>query len=85
MSNIVRSSRARSTGTLVELVDNRDGSFDLDDHGWITACVEHGNYCSHETRKLGESFMAAPEEWCDLCGALTALGRAPNDEFGVVS
>lgn len=83
--SLVKTSRARSTGTTVELHDNRRGDYDDGGLGWITHCADHGNYCEHESRKLAVSFMAAPEEWCDLCGALTALGRAPNDEFGVVA
>lgn len=64
---VVTSRRARSTGTTVELIDNREGYFEAGGLGWITVCVEHGNYCEHETRKLAESFLAAPEEWCEAC------------------
>jgi len=60
--------RSRQTGTVVELVDNRDGSFDSDDpNGWFTVCVDHGGVCSHETRKLAESWLPVPAEWCPGC------------------
>lgn len=70
--NIVRSSTARSTGATVLLIDNRDGSFEADDElgheaSWVTLCEFHGNFVVHATRKLAESFMAAPEDFCEQC------------------
>lgn len=66
--NVVSSRRARSTGTVVSVIDNRDGSFDADDDlGWFTLCEDHGGVCSHPTRKLAESWAAAPEDWCPTC------------------
>lgn len=59
---VVRYSRARSTGTHVLLVDGRDRG-----EGWETICEEHGGVCSHETRKVAESFMPVPAEWCEDC------------------
>lgn len=75
--NVVSTSRARSCGTKVELIDNRDGSFEAFDEypvsyairnemRWATLC-EHGNYVLHSTRALAQSFMAAPEEFCEEC------------------
>ena len=34
---------------------------------WETICEEHGSVCSHPTRALARSFLAAPEEWCEEC------------------
>lgn len=70
--NIVRESRARSTGATVLLIDNRDESFEemgelLHDGRWATVCETHGTYVLHSTRRLAESFMAAPEEFCETC------------------
>jgi hypothetical protein len=67
MENVVSSRKARSTGTVVEVIDNRDGSYDTGDLGWFTECVDHGNNCSHLTRKLAEYFASAPEIWCPTC------------------
>lgn len=36
---------------------------------WQTDC-EHGSCVGHATRKLGESFLAVPWEWCEECRAL---------------
>lgn len=55
--------RARSTGTLVQLVWNA-GADDV--QPWETICVDHGGVCSHQTRKLAESFLSHPEEWCEV-------------------
>lgn len=69
-SRVVSRTRARSTGTLVEVIDNRDGSFDAGDpNGWFTVCVEHGGVCSHETRALALAWKAEPEMWCEGCRA----------------
>jgi thiol-disulfide isomerase/thioredoxin len=65
--------RNRQTGTLVELVDNRDGSFEADsEYGWATVCLDHGDYCLHDTRKLAESWMAEPAQWCSYCDEIAA-------------
>lgn len=33
---------------------------------WQTECA-HGNCVGHRTRKLGESFVSVPWEWCTEC------------------
>lgn len=53
--------RCRATGTLVVLAWNAS------DETYETICVDHGGVCSHETRKLAESFLSHPEEWCEDC------------------
>lgn len=65
---VIQERRARSTGTVVQVIDNRDGSFDRDDdNGWFNLCVDHGNIVSHETRKLALHWAPAPDEWCPTC------------------
>jgi hypothetical protein len=60
--------RARRTGTVVALEDNRDLQFDAtDDFPWFTVCVDHGGICSHPTRRLAERFLSWPDEWCPTC------------------
>ena len=76
MSAIVAERKARSTGTVVQVIDNRDGQFDAgaEENPWYTHCVDHGGICSHMTRKLALLFASAPEVWCPTCqGDLTAL------------
>jgi hypothetical protein len=70
--NVIRESRARSTGATVLLIDNRDFSFEDDpslgrEAYWATVCDTHGNYVLHKTRRLAESFMSVPEEFCETC------------------
>lgn len=76
-TRLVRQTRARSTGVTVWVIDNRDGSFDTADLPWITFCVDHGNYCSHDTRALATDWAAAPEGWCDGCKELKPLEAIP--------
>lgn len=70
---LVRQSVARSTGATIQLLDQRDRGDDPE-NPWETVCVEHGGVCSHTTRELARSFMAAPEEWCAECGIATEGG-----------
>lgn len=79
--NVVAQRTARSTGSAVSLVDNRDQSFEEMGEGysdaetrqlardgrWATVCETHHTYCLHATRAVATSFMAAPEEWCESC------------------
>jgi hypothetical protein len=65
--NVRARRRNRLTGTTIELIDNREGSFDAGGQGWVTLCVDHGNYCEHESRKLAASFIAYPDNWCGEC------------------
>jgi hypothetical protein len=65
---IVQERRARSTGTLVQVVDNRNGCIDDDPTiPWFTICVDHGGCVGHPTRKIAIDWAAAPEEWCPTC------------------
>lgn len=38
---------------------------------WQTECA-HGSCVGHATRKVGESFMSVPWEWCEECRSLAA-------------
>lgn len=61
--------RARSTGTHVALYPSKvfEDSEDGKTHPWCTVCEEHGGVTFHPTRKLAESWMSHPEEWCPVC------------------
>lgn len=74
----------RASGRLIILIDRENGGdwIDADDR-WVTFCDEHATTCSHGTRALARSFMAAPDEWCEECGAELSgpdhkLGDAPE-------
>ena len=68
MTRMVRERVARSTGTTIQVADNRDGSVDMDDpNGWFTICIEHGGVASHPSRHLAEEWAAEPEGWCPGC------------------
>jgi hypothetical protein len=59
---------ARSTGTAVSVIDNRDGSFDSGDpNGWFTLCEPHGGVASHPTRRLAFDWAPHPDQWCPTC------------------
>ncbi len=66
--NIIQERRARSTGTIVQVVDNRDGNIDTDpDLPWFTICCDHGGCVGHPTRRLAVSWASEPENWCPTC------------------
>lgn len=65
---IIQERRARSTKTVVQVVDNRE--FEIDDDPsvpWYTICVDHGGCVGHPTRRLALHWAPAPEEWCPTC------------------
>lgn len=74
MSRVVQERRNAATGTVVQVVDNRDGEFDSGDVGWFNVCVDHGSVVSHETRALATAFAAVPTEWCRDCYAAVPAG-----------
>ena len=64
---IVQRRKARSTRTVVEVLDNRSKSFFDDNERWYTICVDHGGLASHPTRSLAVRWASMPEHWCDEC------------------
>ena len=64
---LVKLSKARSTGTHILLIDNRDRSFDADWGAWYLLCIDHGGLIGHDTSATARSFMAEPEAWCPGC------------------
>lgn len=66
-----RSARyARSTGTLVVVVDGADADLDTSGGRWSTICDDHGTAVAHATRALAEWHAVCPEDWCDGCREL---------------
>ena len=66
MSRVVQERRARQTGTVVLLIDNRDREEDSE-MDWLTICDDHAGICGYETRALAERFAPVPDEWCPGC------------------
>jgi hypothetical protein len=58
---------ARSTGTLIAIIDGKAGGYDIAGGRWQTLCDDHGGICSHDTIGLARSWASAPEEWCPYC------------------
>lgn len=75
VNEIVRHTRARSTGATIAVERTGPGSWIEQDPGWVTVCVNHGQCCMHETRRLAESFAACPEEWCSDCRLIADSDR----------
>ncbi len=70
MSAYVRQShRARSTGTVVEVLDaeHPDSVLDPDGGRWATVCVPHGSVINHLTITAAKGHASEPEYWCELC------------------
>jgi hypothetical protein len=62
------SRKVRSSGTVVGLVDNREGQFDSGEPGtWFTVCVDHGGVCSHANVRVASAWRSYPQEWCPGC------------------
>jgi len=77
VTRVVQERRARSTGTLVRIEDNRDGSVDLDDpNPWFTICAEHGGVCSHPSLQLAREWASEPEGWCPDCQSANGVDHS---------
>lgn len=63
--------RAKATGTMVALVDNRERWFADEEFDWYTVCEDHGELVGHETRRIAEAWLSHPDEWCETCMAET--------------
>jgi hypothetical protein len=65
-----QTTKARSSGAVVELYDTDDplSVFDPEGGRWVTIC-EHGSLVNHPTLALARSFASAPEMWCEECTA----------------
>lgn len=65
--------KARSTGTLVGLYNGEQADLDTDGGTapWSTVCEVHGTVISHSSRKLAESHLSSPQDWCEDCGGRT--------------
>lgn len=94
--SVVSFRRNRRTGTLVSVVDNRDGSFECEGYGdepdaapegctWATVCEDHGTYVLHASRKLAVWFAPCPDEWCEECRELVELGRKYDRQARVIA
>ena len=64
-----QSRRARSTGTVVLVIDSHhpDAWFADDGGRWVTVCDVHGGNVNHETLALARSWASSPEWFCDEC------------------
>jgi hypothetical protein len=57
----IRKNRLIGIEVTLELMSKEDESC-----RWQTAC-DHGFCVGHRTRKIAESFIAVPWEWCEEC------------------
>lgn len=61
--------RARSTGTLVVLLDGIAAGLDTDGGRWQTMCDEHSVVIAHDTLRVARAWLHHPKEWCEDCQA----------------
>ena len=66
-AGVVQRRKARSTGTIVDVWDNREGQYALTTERWFTVCRDHGGVCSHDTRAVAVAWSSEPEVWCWGC------------------
>jgi hypothetical protein len=69
---------ARSTGTLVVLVNGEEAGLDTDGGPWSMFCADHGCVIGVDTRQIAESLMSHPEGWCDVDGGCVEAGRGES-------
>lgn len=74
-----RTTRARSTGTLVTVCESDPGEIE-EGLPWMTICEEHGGCVCHETLAVARSWASAPEGWCEDCTPLTTATQPKNAE-----
>lgn len=70
IDEIVRHTKARSTGATITVTRVGPGSAFEQDAGWMTMCLDHGQLVFHETRALAEDNAVAPEQWCSDCTSI---------------
>ena len=58
---------AKSTGTLVMIIDDRQWQMCNETFRWVTLCEDHGGLCTHETLKDAQDWSTSPEQWCWVC------------------
>lgn len=61
-----KASFARSTGSLVVLVDSEGQGCDPD-LPWTLICEQHNLTMQFETQANAVRFMSCPEDWCEDC------------------
>lgn len=69
---------ARSTGTLVVVVEALPANLDPGEHGetkWYTICDDHNRLIGHSTLLLAQRHSADPLGWCEVCS-----GNEPADD-----
>lgn len=72
-SGCVKVTRARQTGALVAVVRSAESGVDEDPaNPWATWCEDHGQFVTHETRRLAEGWASEPASWCPGCQARLA-------------
>ena len=64
---VLEERKARSTGTTVRLIDNRDKGYKEEGEKWYIECATHGYSDAHTGRMIAEEHLAHPENWCDVC------------------
>ena len=67
---LINTTKARSTGATILLIDNRPGHspwFDEEGLLWFTVCDTHNMLCGYETRKAATENASEPQHWCEEC------------------
>ena len=70
---VVQVRRARSTGAIIRVLDNRAGQWTTDGERGYTECLTHGDMAAHDTRRAAHEWASDPCMWCDGC-----RGDAPD-------
>jgi hypothetical protein len=67
--------KARSTGTIISVVDGKAADLDTFGGRWYNICEDHGETVAHGSLTLAKAHAAAPEGWCEDCRAILEQKR----------
>ena len=58
---------ARSTGTLVAVLNGAEAGLDTDGGRWSLICDDHSTCVAIDTLAVARNLAPVPEEWCEAC------------------
>lgn len=66
-AKLIASRKRRSTGTTVEILDNRAAGDD--ERPWLTRCADHDTTAAFKSQEAARKAARKPEGWCGKCRA----------------
>lgn len=67
--------KARSTGTIVMILNGEEAGLDTSGGPWSIMCDTHGAVIAVDTLKMARAHVSEPEFWCDVDGGCIELSE----------